>query len=132
MQGGLRVECNTVTFYKNVTSINIQQEVAITAKSIPELDLDYEEFHNLQEIVYYNLGQSSEHFKVKFRPLLQRFEDHGLMGDAPLKHWEKNQIKCKLEIINPYIIIQDKPLKHVTPAMAKAFDQHVQALLKLG
>jgi Reverse transcriptase (RNA-dependent DNA polymerase) len=41
-------------------------------------------------------------------------------------------VVCKLEIINPDLTIQDRPLKHVTPIMREQFDRHVQALLRIG
>nr|GEW40722.1 hypothetical protein [Tanacetum cinerariifolium] len=39
---------------------------------------------------------------------------------------------CKLDIINPDITIEDRPLKHVTPAMEDSFRRHVDSLLKIG
>ncbi|GKE89703.1 hypothetical protein Tco_1567178, partial [Tanacetum coccineum] len=35
-------------------------------------------------------------------------------------------------IINPDITIEDRPLKHVTPAMEDSFRKHVDSLLKIG
>nr|GFA73429.1 TPA: orf y [Tanacetum cinerariifolium] len=52
--------------------------------------------------------------------------------EEPLKHWKKNGKLCKLDIINPDITIEDRPLKHVTPAMEDSFKRHVDSLLKIG
>ncbi|GJW64463.1 Orf y [Tanacetum coccineum] len=56
----------------------------------------------------------------------------GYIGEEPLKHWKKNGELCKLDIINPDVTIEDKPLKHVTPAMEDLFRKHVDSLLKIG
>ncbi|KAJ3702232.1 hypothetical protein LUZ61_005937 [Rhynchospora tenuis] len=132
MQGGLRIEGQMVTFYKNITTIatKVDAEVASTA-AIQELDLFELEYLEVQRITAYSCGEQSQSFKAKFHPLLDRMKEQGFIGDNPLQHWEKNQVKCKLDIINPDITIQDKPLKHVTPAMKEQFDKHVQALLKI-
>ncbi|GKF27645.1 RNA-directed DNA polymerase, partial [Tanacetum coccineum] len=45
------------------------------------------------------------------------YKKQGYIGEEPLKHWKKNGELCKLDIINPDVTIEDKPLKHVTPAM---------------
>jgi len=133
MQGGLRIEGQMVTFYKNVTTITtrVEAEVAATA-SIEELDLSGLEYIEIQRAVAYNCGEETPWFKQKFRNLLKRLEGQGYIGEDPVKHWAKNGVTCKLEIINPDLTIQDKPLKHVTPLMKEQFDRHVQALLKIG
>ncbi|KAJ4791883.1 polyprotein [Rhynchospora pubera] len=133
MQGGLRIEGQMVTFYKNVTTIatKVDAEVAASA-AIEELELSELEYFEIQRITAYSCGEESQKFKERFRPLLERLREQGYIGENPLQHWEKNRVKCKLDIINPDITIQDKPLKHVTPAMKEQFDKHVQALLKIG
>ncbi|KAJ3688186.1 hypothetical protein LUZ61_017350 [Rhynchospora tenuis] len=133
MQGGLRIEGQMVTFYKNVTTIatKVDAEVASMAE-IAELDLSELEYMEIQRSIAYSIGDQSESFREKFKPLLDRLREQGYIGDNPLQHWSKNQVTCKLDIINPDVTIQDKPLKHVTPAMKEQFDKHVQALLKIG
>ncbi|KAJ3708598.1 hypothetical protein LUZ61_012303 [Rhynchospora tenuis] len=133
MQGGLRIEGQMVTFYKNVTTIatKVDAEVASMAE-IAELDLSELEYMEIQRSTAYSIGDQSESFREKFKPLLNRLKEQGYIGDNPLQHWSKNQVTCKLDIINPDVTIQDKPLKHVTPAMKEQFDKHVQALLKIG
>nr|GEY62090.1 TPA: orf y [Tanacetum cinerariifolium] len=63
---------------------------------------------------------------------LNRLKHQGYIGEEPLKHWKKNGELCKLDIINPDITIEDRPLKHVTPAMEDLFKKHVDSLLKIG
>ncbi|GJY08087.1 Orf y [Tanacetum coccineum] len=58
--------------------------------------------------------------------------EQGYIGEEPLKHWKKNGELCKLDIINPDITIEDRPLKNVTPAMEDLFRKHVDSLLKIG
>ena len=38
---------------------------------------------------------------------------------------------CKLDLINPDLTIEDKPLKHVTPVMQEQFTRHIKALLDI-
>ncbi|GJU31812.1 hypothetical protein Tco_1175401 [Tanacetum coccineum] len=38
----------------------------------------------------------------------------GYIGEEPLKYWKKNGELCKMDIINPDITIEDKPLKDIT------------------
>ncbi|KAI3817740.1 hypothetical protein L1987_11538 [Smallanthus sonchifolius] len=45
---------------------------------------------------------------------------------------DSEKLKSRLDIINPDVTIEDKPLKHVTPALEASFQKHVDALLKLG
>ncbi|KAJ4791287.1 polyprotein [Rhynchospora pubera] len=133
MQGGLRIEGQMVTFYKNVITIAIKVDAkVVTSAAIEELELSELEYFEIQRITAYSCGEESQKFKEMFRPLLEILKEQGYIGEKPLQHWEKNRVKCKLDIINSDITIQDKPLKHVTPAMKEQFDKHVQALLKIG
>ncbi|GKC24959.1 hypothetical protein Tco_1027109 [Tanacetum coccineum] len=63
---------------------------------------------------------------------LERLKHQGYIREEPLKHWKKNGELCKLDIINPDITIEDRPLKHVTPAMEDSFKNHVDSLLKIS
>ncbi|KAJ1685927.1 hypothetical protein LUZ63_017317 [Rhynchospora breviuscula] len=133
MQGGLRIEGQMVTFYKNVTTIATKVDAEVTASAaVEELDLSELEYLEIQRITAYSCGEESQKFQENFQPLLERLKEHGYIGENPLQHWKKNQVKCKLDIINPDITVQDKPLKYVTPAMKEQFDKHVKALLKIG
>ena len=64
--------------------------------------------------------------------ILNRLEGLEYIGKNPQKHWLKNQVICKIDIINPDITNQDKALKHVTPAMQDSYKKHVKALLEIG
>ncbi|KAJ3700787.1 hypothetical protein LUZ61_004492 [Rhynchospora tenuis] len=133
MQGGLRIEGQNITFYKSITTITSRPDAEVAAKAdIAELDLSEVEYHEIQRYIAYFVGEQSQTFKAKFQPLLERLREQGFIGENPLQHWSKNQVTCKLDIINPDVTIQDKPLKHVTPAMKEQFDRHVNALLKIG
>lgn len=52
MQGGLRIEGNVVTFYKNLTTINTLPS-ANSLAAIEELELDEEEYLQIKEMVHY-------------------------------------------------------------------------------
>ncbi|GJR29803.1 hypothetical protein Tco_1106035 [Tanacetum coccineum] len=45
---------------------------------------------------------------------------------------KKNGELCKLDIINPDITIEDRPLKYVTPVMEYSFKKYIDGLLKIG
>ncbi|KAD6119865.1 hypothetical protein E3N88_11136 [Mikania micrantha] len=109
MGGGIRFEGSQVTFYKTVTTINTSLEAANYA--IQELELEEEEYIKLQEeYAAYNLGRL-ENTSEGIQEILHELEKQGFIGEDPLKHWKKNKVTCKLDIINPEMTIQDKPLK---------------------
>ncbi|GKC95396.1 Orf y [Tanacetum coccineum] len=53
--------------------------------------------------------------------VLEELKEQGYIGEEPLKHWKKNGELCKLDIINPDVTIEDRPLKDITPAMEASF-----------
>ncbi|GJV61599.1 Orf y [Tanacetum coccineum] len=85
----------------------------------------------INESIYFN-QEGSRAFQEQFKPVIDRLKQQGYIGEEPLKHWKKNGELCKLDIINPDVTIEDKPLKHVTPAMEDLFRKHVDSLLKIG
>ncbi|KAF3787405.1 Polyprotein P3 [Nymphaea thermarum] len=129
MQGGLRIEGDVITFYKNVTVINTQQQAVISSFTEEIDDLEYIQ---LQEAVLYRAGPTPQHFKAKFQPIIEKLKDAGYIGEDPLKHWSKNKVVCKITLKNPDFTIEDRPLKHVTPQMKESFQGHISSLLKLG
>lgn len=112
MHGGIRIEGDTVTIYKNVTSIQTKQTVSILRGEIED-DFNYEVYQYLGAIESMDEAMNKR-FINKFTALINRLKDQGYIGEDPLKHWVKNQVKCKLDIKNPDMIIEDEPLKHVT------------------
>ncbi|KAJ8466186.1 hypothetical protein OPV22_028738 [Ensete ventricosum] len=133
MYGGLRIEGNSITFYKVVTTIEPKTDIELkAATAIPELGMDEIEFLEIQEAVFYTTGIRNISFEGKFSKLIQRLQDQGFIGENPIKHWATNKVICKLDIKNLDITIEDRPLKHVMPAMKEQFERHVSALLKLG
>jgi hypothetical protein len=47
-----------------------------------------------------------------------------------MKHWDKNSIICKINIINPDYIIKACPIE-ATPKEIEEFKMHIEELLKL-
>ncbi|KAJ9543934.1 hypothetical protein OSB04_023641 [Centaurea solstitialis] len=131
MQGGVRIEGNEVTFYKKVTTIRTTERVEMAQHTTEELEPGENESLEILDSIYFN-APTNEHFKRKFFDILHKLEQQGYIGEDPLKHWRKNGEVCKLELINPDVTIEDKPLKHVTPAMEASFKNHIDSLLKLG
>lgn len=127
MYGGLRIEGNTLTFYKNITTISTTSEAEITCPVQEILELT-----KAQEDACPSWGETSSEFRSRFGRLLGDLEKQGVIGESPLRLWERNKIQCELDIINPDITIMDRPLKHITPTMSEQFKRHTKALLELG
>nr|WKY95838.1 polyprotein [Dioscorea bacilliform BL virus] len=131
MNGGLRIEGNEVTFYKNVTTVKTATEVP-KVLALEELEMEEDEYLTIQQSTATTLCPViPEDFKGRYEGVLQQLKEAGYIGEDPMKFWGQNKVQCKLEIINPNLVIQDKPLKHVTPAMEETFRRHIEALLKL-
>ena len=63
--------------------------------------------------------------------IIQRLEDIQIIGEIPMKHWDKNGILCKINIINPEYIIKTSPIE-ATPKDTEEFKMHIEELLKIG
>nr|BDT80144.2 P3 [Jujube associated badnavirus] len=124
MQGGVRIEGQQVTFYKNLTTIETSLSAGACAT---ECDPTV-----IADLAIFSAVPSNKRFLDKYKGILDRLKEQGFIGEDPLNHWEANGIKCHIDIINPDITIQDPPLKHVTPALKETFQKHIDALLKLG
>ena len=42
---------------------------------------------------------------------MQTLEDIQIIGEIPIKYWDKNGIVCKINIINPNYIINTSPIE---------------------
>ncbi|AAO21220.1 putative polyprotein [Badnavirus maculakalanchoes] len=126
MEGGIRIEQGMVTFYKLVTQAETSP-IVHELNYIEELELELPEYYNICAAAPES-GVISEDFLDK--RLIEEMKRLGFIGDEPLKHWRQNKVTCKLEIKNPDLIIEDKPLKHVTPKMKEVMARHVTALLQ--
>ncbi|KAK8502255.1 hypothetical protein V6N13_103603 [Hibiscus sabdariffa] len=104
---------------------------------IDELDMTSEELLLINEMLaehhlaFSSTVQQNQKFEKAYQRLIIELKDQGYIGDDPLRHWAKNDIVCKLDIINPDIFIQDNPQKKVTPTEQDSFRNHVEQLLKL-
>ncbi|GJT25513.1 hypothetical protein Tco_0895450 [Tanacetum coccineum] len=112
MKGGIRIEGDEITIYKKVTRIKTSNQIEII--EIAELEVSEEEFLEINESIYFN-QEGSKAFLEQFKPVIDRLKQQGYIREDPLKHWKKHGELCKLDIINPDITIEDRPLKHVTP-----------------
>nr|QJC63475.1 polyprotein [Cacao swollen shoot virus] len=156
MYGGLRIEGHTITFYKNVTTIHSRAAAAMVGGTTifprgeevvqpfqlafneedddDDLPMDLEDLDDLAS--HFHVMGSIQHKSSMESPelndLLNKLKEQGFIGDNPLKYWANNKILCSLDIKNPDLIIEDKPIKHLTPAMEQQFQKHVQALLNIG
>jgi hypothetical protein len=57
-------------------------------------------------------------------------EDIQIIGDIPMKYWNKNSITCKLNIINPDYVIKTCHIECTLNDM-EDFKMHIKELLKL-
>lgn len=81
----------------------------------------------LHDLLLYNIGNLLPSCKGHLTRLLERLEQQGFIEKNPQKHWEKNEITCKIDIIS----ITRKPLAQITPMMEAQFKEHIQALLHI-
>ncbi|GKB45634.1 hypothetical protein Tco_0896387 [Tanacetum coccineum] len=129
MKGGIRIEGDEITIYKKVINQDFKPKPFELLDKVIRDD-------SILSLVDYNHPipnqEGSRAFQEQFKPVIDRLKQQGYIGEEPLKHWKKNGELCKLDIINPDVTIEDKPLKHVTPAMEDLFRKHVDSLLKIG
>ncbi|XP_042375935.1 uncharacterized protein LOC121969765 isoform X1 [Zingiber officinale] len=80
MQGGLRIEGNTVTFYKNLTTINTLSSVHA---AIEELEMDEDEYIQIKEMVHFLVGRISP---TKMKIAVKEIEFLGaIIGNCKIK-----------------------------------------------
>lgn len=94
-----------------------------------EKNLSYIETLHITESMYYNIGKPTE-FKQQIMPIKKKLEELQYIGNDPLKYWENNRVVCKLDIINPDLIIQDKPIIP-PPQMSEEYKQHIDELVSI-
>nr|WGH47421.1 polyprotein [Theobroma cacao] len=143
IQGGLRIEGSQLTFYKKITSIETADNNPVVRKANVEEEnnghgnngLEDEEITVEVQLLLWASPTAPAikgHFYKKYLDTIQQLKAQGIIGTDPQRYWSKNKIHYELELINPDITIQDRPLKHVTPKMEEQFRRHVKALLELG
>nr|AFO11495.1 polyprotein [Sugarcane bacilliform virus] len=108
----------TVTFYKYISSIQANEFLQAEAEEM--------------NIATSEGGFIDRPFMSKNKKLIEEMKEQGYMGEDTLKHWEKNKVKCKIELINPDLIIKDKPITMLTIQTKEAMRKHVDALLARG
>nr|AFO11489.1 polyprotein [Sugarcane bacilliform virus] len=116
LAGGVRLEGRTVTFYKYIASIKANEYLQAEAEEILVATSE-QEFIN-------------KSFMSKNKRLLEEMKEQGYMGEDTLAHWNKNQIKCKIELRNPDLIIKDKPQALLNIQKKEAMRKHIDALLE--
>ncbi|AHI90954.1 polyprotein [Hibiscus bacilliform virus GD1] len=130
MHGGVRLEGTEVTFYKNITTI----QTRLMAPIVEEDDEDDEveqETNWIRTMASSTMDAPYEKLRSSFGPLMKELKDQGYIGENPMKHWARNKVLCYLDIKNPDMVIEDKPIKHVTPQMEESFRKHIKGLLEL-
>ncbi|CAL5349307.1 unnamed protein product [Camellia sinensis] len=131
MYGGVRIEGDNVTFYKNVITIQTRQSVNLLEAEPEENEdfiLDHYYDHSAEWIFHSTQGSN---FEDRYPKVIKQLHTCGIIGDDPMKLWMTNQITCKLDLKNSDFVIDDKPMKHITPAMKQSFKRHIDQLLEL-
>lgn len=131
-KGGIRIEQGTLTFYKKVEVIQttpISKDLACKAVFQEQEELEYSEVKYIQDMCCYNIGKITD-FESEIIPILKELEKTQVIGDNPKKYWCESKILCKIEIINPDLTIQDKPIIP-TPIMNEEYKKHIEELLKM-
>nr|ASD56981.1 polyprotein [Grapevine vein clearing virus] len=127
MKGGIRLEGTEVTFYKTITRIQTTlepQKIAYLEELVEAEDLHY-------ELAAASMPEPTAE-GLRNTKLLAELKEQGYIGEEPLKHWSKNRVRCKLDIINPDITIEAKPPGHLTLEDKVKYQKHIDALLDLG
>jgi len=125
--GGIQIESGTIKLYKKADIIQTTPYAVLTSEVLQAtLELD----ENMFESMFHSIGKLTE-FENQVIPILNRLESLQHIGDNPIKHWEKNNILCKLDIINPDLTIQDKPIIP-SPQQKDWFEEQIQKLVKIG
>ena len=47
-----------------------------------------------------------------FQQIINGLNKTSIIGEDPIKYWEKDPVMCKLEIINPDLIIKTKDIQY--------------------
>ncbi|QHF16180.1 polyprotein [Camellia lemon glow virus] len=127
MHGGLRIEGDQVTIYKNVTTIQTQQQINLLEYgSTDEEAFEGKTYYDLAEWVFLSALPAYD-----FADVIKALQQQSIFGNDPMRYWQLNQIKCSLDLKNPDLTIDDKPWKHITPALRESFQRHVDELLGL-
>ncbi|XP_028070385.1 uncharacterized protein LOC114272882 isoform X1 [Camellia sinensis] len=131
MYGGVRIEGDNVTFYKNVITIQTRQTVNLLEGLEEEEDFSIDHYYDPSTEWIFHSEKISPGFEQKFSATMEKLKNYGIIGDDPMKYWSRNQITCKLDLKNPDFTINDRPMKHVTPSMKESFSKHIEQLLQL-
>ena len=69
MKGGIRIEGDEITIYKKVTKIKTSDQTEIAELAITELEVDEEDYLEINESIYFN-QEGSKVFLEQFKPII--------------------------------------------------------------
>lgn len=113
MHGGVRIEGDSVTFYKNVITIQTRQSVNLLEEEQDEdfiLDHYYDSPSPL-EWIFHSSNAPGTNFEMRYSKVMNQLHTCGIIGEDPMKLWSANKITCKLDLKNPDFVINDRPMK---------------------
>lgn len=62
--------------------------------------------------------------------ILTQLDKIEIIGENPIKYWEKDTVSCKLDIINPEYIVRTATIEAMNQEMEE-FKMHIMELLNL-
>nr|GEV02810.1 ORFIII-like polyprotein [Tanacetum cinerariifolium] len=77
MKGGIQIKGDEITIYKKVTKIKTSNQTKIV--EIAELEVNEEEFMEINESIYFN-QEGSKAFLEQFKPVIERLKHQGTMA----------------------------------------------------
>lgn len=105
----------------------------ISYEELEEFNLDSSQYLN-QEFCLSQLEKkhkkSKANHKEKLDELIQLAETTQIIGEDPIKHWERNKILAHLDIKNSDFNIRTQKIEY-TPTYREEFEKQVEKLLKL-
>jgi len=91
--------------------------------------MDYE--ISLQRNTDYNLVRINKTITFdNIQQIIDKLNKSSIIGEDPIKYWEKDPVICKLEIINPDLIIKTKDIPYGNFEQEEC-KNHIKALLQL-
>ena len=145
LQGGIMIVGNRVTIFKKADSFLSTpyiEEASFENQNVNNLSIEEEEFEEFSkedlfdeieneiEECNINLGELKDNNIIQ--QILIDLEKIKIIGNSPLKYWENNKIMCKIDLINPNIVIKDDTIMKYSPQEEEEIDMHIKELEKKG
>ena len=103
----------------------IYSEINLTEDTLTDYEI------SLQKDSDYNLVRINKTITFdNIQQIIDRLNKSSIIGEDPTKYWEKDPVICKLDIINPDLIIKTKDIPYGNFEQEEC-KNHIKALLQL-